>query len=389
MKSWVLDDKDGSLTSGSDQPSLTPKAASVLKALIEQTGNVVSKEEILNQVWQGLHVSPDLVREYIFEIRQAIGDKASEPLYIETVGRRGFRLIGPITLRNFHDTPKRPSKLPAVKYCQSKDGASIAHASSGDGYPLLFAGSWMTHLDMDWESPAYGDYIRHLSNRFQVIRYDQRGNGLSQWSDIDITFEGMVDDMEVIVDAYGFDQVAILGMSQGASVAIAYALRHPERISHLVLNGGYAQGRRQRRDPAAHEESKALVSLIRNSWGNENPLVRQAFTTLFMPDASQEQMQWFNEFQRICGPGENIAQFRELFDNMNVTEMLPKVQIPTLVLHSDRDSVAPISEGKLLASRIPGASFVQLNSPNHMLFEKEDDFPKMIECIEAFIRSDD
>ena len=389
MKSWVLDDKDGSLTSGSDQPSLTPKAASVLKALIEQTGNVVSKEEILNQVWQGLHVSPDLVREYIFEIRQAIGDKASEPLYIETVGRRGFRLIGPITLRIFHDTPKRPSKLPAVKYCQSKDGASIAHASSGDGYPLLFAGSWMTHLDMDWESPAYGDYIRHLSNRFQVIRYDQRGNGLSQWSDIDITFEGMVDDMEVIVDAYGFDQVAILGMSQGASVAIAYALRHPERISHLVLNGGYAQGRRQRRDPAAHEESKALVSLIRNSWGNENPLVRQAFTTLFMPDASQEQMQWFNEFQRICGPGENIAQFRELFDNMNVTEMLPMVKIPTLVLHSDRDSVAPISEGKLLASRIPGASFVQLNSPNHMLFEKEDDFPKMIECIEAFIRSDD
>ena len=389
MKSWVLDDKDGSLTSGSDQPSLTPKAASVLKALIEQTGNVVSKEEILNQVWQGLHVSPDLVREYIFEIRQAIGDKASEPLYIETVGRRGFRLIGPITLRSFLDTPKRPIKLPAVKYCQSKDGASIAHASSGDGYPLLFAGSWMTHLDMDWESPAYGDYIRHLSNRFQVIRYDQRGNGLSQWSDIDITFEGMVDDMEVIVDAYGFDQVAILGMSQGASVAIAYALRHPERISHLVLNGGYAQGRRQRRDPAAHEESKALVSLIRNSWGNENPLVRQAFTTLFMPDASQEQMQWFNEFQRICGPGENIAQFRELFDNMNVTEMLPMVKIPTLVLHSDRDSVAPISEGKLLASRIPGASFVQLNSPNHMLFEKEDDFPKMIECIEAFIRSDD
>lgn len=394
MQEWVLDTNDGSLETGAHQSTLTPKASQVLAYLIQHAGAVVSREDILNEVWQGIHVSPDLVREYIFEIRQALGDKASEPAYIETVGRRGFRLIGPITLLSQPDTehkqstqsPARPKQMPAVRFCQSKDGTSIAHASSGEGYPLLFAGSWMTHLDMDWESPAYGDYIRHLSDRFQVIRYDQRGNGLSQWTDLEISFEGMVDDMEVVVDTNGFDQVAILGMSQGASVAIAYGLRYPERVSHLVLNGGYARGRRQRGDPAAHEESEALVSLIRNSWGNENPLVRQAFTTLFMPDASQEQMHWFNEFQRICGPGENIAKFREVFDDMNVTDLLPKIQTPTLVLHSDRDSVAPISEGKLLASHISDALFVQLNSPNHMLFESEDDFAKMIQSIEAFVK---
>ena len=210
MKDWVLDHKDGSLTSGTEGVSLSPKATSVLKVLVEQAGGVLSKEDILNQVWEGLHVSPDLVREYIFEIRQALGDKASDPHYIETVGRRGFRLIGPISLRYEQAVPKRPAQLPAVKYCPSKDGTSIAHASSGNGKPLLFAGSWMTHLDMDWDSPAYGDYIRHLSDRFQVIRYDQRGNGLSQWDNLDISFEGMVDDMEVVVDTYGFDQVAIL-----------------------------------------------------------------------------------------------------------------------------------------------------------------------------------
>ena len=149
----------------------------------------------------------------------------------------------------------------------------------------------------------------------------------------------------------------------------------------------YARGRRQRGNEAEIEESEALVSLIRHNWGNENPAVRQTLTTLFMPEASQEQMQWFNGFQKLCGPGENIAQFRALFDDMNVSRLLPKVAVPTLVLHSNRDSVAPLSEGKLLASQIQGASFVQLNSPNHMLFEAERDFPKMIESIEKFVKA--
>lgn len=243
----------------------------------------------------------------------------------------------------------------------------------------------MTHLDLDWESPAYGDYIKHLSDRFQVIRYDQRGNGLSQKTNVDINFEHMVDDMEVIIDTYGYDKVAILGMSQGASVAIAYARRQPARVSHLVLNGGYARGRRQRGKTADHEESSALVSLIRHSWANENPAIRQVLTSLLMPGATQEQMQWFNEFQKLCGPAENIAQFRALFDDINVASILPEIRVPTLVLHSDGDSVAPLSEGLLLATQIKSASFVQLNSPNHMLFEYESDFYKMIESIEQFV----
>ena len=399
MEQWELNLEDGSLSTGDVLTSLSPKAAEVLQCLINGAGAILSRDQILRDVWKDLHISPDLVREYIFEIRKALGDNATQPKYVETVGRRGFRLIGPVSIR-LRNTPAksadgedhkvssgRPVKMPTVKFCQSKDGASIAHAVSGEGYPLLFAGSWMTHLDMDWESPAYGDYIKHLSDRFQVIRYDQRGNGLSQWSDLSISFDRMVDDMEVVIDTYNYEKVAILGMSQGASIAIAYALRQPDRVSHLVLNGGYARGRKQRGNDAEREESEALVNLIRHSWGNENPAIRQTLTTLFMPEASQEQMQWFNEFQKLCGPGKNIAQFRALFDDMNVSKLLPRVTIPTLVLHSDRDSVAPLSEGKFLASQIPGAAFVQLNSPNHMLFESEDGFPKMIANIEGFINS--
>ncbi len=391
MKQWVLDLEDGTVSSGPDQTKLTPKAAEVLACLIRNEGAVVSRNEILTDVWQGLHVSPDLVREYVFEIRKALGDSASQPKYIETVGRRGFRVIGPISIRQDR-TPQitagghQPVHLPVVRFCASQDGTSIAHAVSGQGYPLLFAGSWMTHLEMDWQSPAYGDYIRHLSERFQVIRYDQRGNGLSQWSEVELNFERLVDDMEAVVETYGHEKLAILGMSQGASVAIAYALRRPERVSHLVLNGGYARGRKQRGNEADQAESEALVSLIRHSWGNENPAIRQILTTLFMPEASQEQMQWFNDFQKLCGPAENIARFRALFDDMNVTRLLPQLTTPTLVLHSDRDSVAPLSEGKLLASQIKGSSFVQLNSPNHMLFESETDFLRMIENIDRFVK---
>ncbi|WP_170790515.1 alpha/beta fold hydrolase [Ruegeria lacuscaerulensis] len=392
MGQWVLNLNDGKLSSEQGNASLSPKATDILALLVAKPGVVLSREEILHAVWKDLHVSPDLVREYIFEIRKALGDKAKDSQYIETVGRRGFRLIGQISVQSGEDISSfhrrrnlQPDTLPTVKFCQSYDGTSIAHTASGEGYPLLISGSWMTHLEQDWQNPAYGDYIRHLSQNFSLIRYDQRGNGLSQWANVDISFDRMVDDMEVVVDAYGFEKVAILGLSQGASVSVAYALRHPSRISHLILSGGYPRGRRQRGNRMEFEESEALVQLIRTSWGNDNPAIRQILTTMFMPDATKEETQWFNEFQKLCGPAENIAQFRALFDDINVSGLLPQVTVPTLVIHSDRDAVAPLSEGKLLASKIPNALFVQLNSPNHLLFEAEPDFTRMIASIRDFV----
>ena len=272
-----------------------------------------------------------------------------------------------------------------VRYCASKDGTSIAHAVAGEGYPLLFAGSWMTHLEWDWENPSYGDYLTHLCKYFRVIRYDQRGNGLSDWDNVDISFEKMVDDMEAVIDQYDFDQVAILGMSQGASVAISYVTRHPDRVSHLVLNGAYARGRRKRGSPKDAAESESMVNFIRHGWASENPAFRQLMTSLFMPDATAEEAQHFNEFQKACAPGENMARFREIFDEMDVTALLPGISVPTLIVHSDEDAIAPISEGRLLASKIPGARFIKLESKNHMMFGNEPAFPKFIDSIVDFL----
>ena len=272
-----------------------------------------------------------------------------------------------------------------VRYVLSDDGASIAYADVGEGYPLVFAGCWMTHLEKDWESPGMRHYLTHLSKRFRLIRYDQRGNGMSDWDGVDLTFERMVDDLERVIDCYEFEKVAILGMSQAASVSIAYSLRHPDRVSHLILYGGYARGRRRRGNPEAAAESEALVTLIRQGWGADNPAFRQTMTTLFMPDANPEEAAWFNDFQKTCGPAENIARFREMFDDMDVSSLLDQVRIPTLVMHCSEDSISPISEGKFLASRISGAQFVLLKSKNHMIFENEPAFPKFVQRILDFV----
>lgn len=287
------------------------------------------------------------------------------------------------------DTAAKPgvprSTQAEIRYCSSKDGTSIAHTATGEGYPLLFAGSWMTHLEWDADNPSYGDYLSHLCQHYRVIRYDQRGNGMSDWENVDISFEKMVDDMEAVIDQYDFDRLAILGMSQGASVAISYLQRHPERVSHLILNGAYARGRRKRGSEKDAAESESLVTFIRHGWASENPAFRQLMTSLFMPDATPEEARRFNEFQKACAPGENMARFREVFDEMDVSGLLPGVSAPTLIVHSDEDAIAPISEGRLLASKIPGARFIKLESKNHMMFANEPAFPKLIESIVDFL----
>ena len=208
---------------------------------------------------------------------------------------------------------------------------------------------------------------------------------MSDWDDVEITFERMVDDLECVIDQCDYDQVAIFGASQAASVAVAYTVRHPDRVSHLILHGGYARGRCRRGKPEAVAESEALVTLIRQGWGADNPAFRQTITSLFMPDASREEAAWFNEFQKVCAPAENMARFREMFDAMDVSELLGQLRVPTLVLHCNEDAIAPLSEGKLLASRIPGAEFVMLKSKNHMIFENEPDFPKFVNSIRDFV----
>ena len=327
-------------------------------------------------------------------VRDAIG--SGSDLLFEDLGTQRLKniskpirafLVSPET----HGLPERQDELQLadqrnVRYCRSGDGVSIAHADVGTGYPLVFAGSWMTHLEKDWQSPMIRHFLTHLAKSFTLIRYDQRGSGMSDWDNVELTFEKMVDDLECVIDCYDYEKVAIFGASQAASVSIAYLMRRPEKVSHLILHGGYARGRRRRGIPDAAAESEALVTLIRQGWAAENPAFRQTITSLFMPDASPEEAAWFNDFQKTCAPAENMACFREMFDEMDVSDLLDDVKVPTLVIHCSDDSIAPLSEGKFLASRIAGAQFVMLKSKNHMIFENEPEFPRFIQSIRDFIK---
>jgi pimeloyl-ACP methyl ester carboxylesterase/DNA-binding CsgD family transcriptional regulator len=224
-----------------------------------------------------------------------------------------------------------------------------------------------------------------LSRDHTLVRYDERGCGLSDW-EVPLSFEAWVSDLETVVDALELERFPLLGISQGASIAITYAVRHPERVSKLIIHGGYARGRLQRADSAEQrKEAEMMIELAELGWGKENPAFRQFFTTQFIPDGTSEQHSWFNELERVSTSPHNAAQFFRVFNAIDVTELAPQVSCPALVLHADRDGRVPFDEGRLLASLIPGARFVPLKSRNHILLEHEPAWERWVEEVRAFL----
>jgi pimeloyl-ACP methyl ester carboxylesterase/DNA-binding CsgD family transcriptional regulator len=259
-----------------------------------------------------------------------------------------------------------------IRYVHSADGTQIAWAEAGSGPLLIKASNWLTHLEYEWESPVWRHWIRFFAEHFRFIRYDERGCGMSDWNMGALAFERSVEDLESVMTAAGpHEPFALLGISQGASASIAYAVRHPERVSHLVLYGGYARGWARRGDARGEREYSAIVELARVSWGKDNPAFRQVFTSRFVPGATSEQMDWFNELCRRTTSPENAGDLLEMRSGIDVVPLLGQIRAPTLVVHAGGDSVAPVTEGRFLAAGIPGAQFIELESANHILLEGE------------------
>lgn len=277
-----------------------------------------------------------------------------------------------------------------IRFCTTADGVRLAYATTGAGPPLVKAANWLNHLDFDWGSPVWNHILLGLSAGRTFVRYDTRGCGLSDWAVAALSFDAWVADLETVVDAAGLERFPLLGISQGAAVAIAYAVRHPERVSHLVLHGGFARGRLKRDPtPAQREEAEMLVKLAELGWGKENPAFRQFFTTQFIPGGTPEQHTWFNELERVSTSPENAARYMRVINEIDVTQLAPQVACPTLVTHATKDARAPFDEGRLIASLIPGARFFPMESRNHVPLEAEPVWPKWGDEVMAFIRADD
>jgi pimeloyl-ACP methyl ester carboxylesterase/DNA-binding CsgD family transcriptional regulator len=277
-----------------------------------------------------------------------------------------------------------------VRFCTSSDGVRLAYAALGSGPPLVKAPNWLSHLEYEWQSPIWRHWVEELSRRHTYIRYDARGCGLSDREPADISFESGVRDLEAVVDATKLERFPLLGMSGGGPIAIAYAVRHPERVSHLVLYGAYARGRLLRGGgQAAIDEATLMCKLIELGWGTRNRAFRQVFATQFLPDASPQMIDAFDELQRQSSSARDALRIMEVSIAVDVTEMARAIACPTLILHATEDGRIPFEEGRVLASLIPAARFVPLESRNHILLESEPAWRRFLEEIEAFLPSAD
>jgi len=273
-----------------------------------------------------------------------------------------------------------------IRFCQTRDGANIAYATVGQGPPLVKVANWLGHLEFEWQSPVWRHWLESLSRHHRLIRYDERGCGLSDWDVDEFSLEAWVDDLEAVVSTAGLDRFPLLGISRGGPIAITYAVRHPDKVSHLILCGSYVRGWQNRElSPAKRQELEMLYDLIRLGWGQSNPAFRQVFTTLFMPEATPEQMQWFNDLQRVSTSPENAVKMRQASGRLDVTGLAPQLQVPTLIFHGRGDAVVPFAEGRLLATLIPGARFIPLDSINHILREDEPAWSHFLREVYAFL----
>lgn len=278
-----------------------------------------------------------------------------------------------------------------VRYVTASDGTRLAWAESGAGPVVVKAANWLTHLEYEWESPVWKHWIQFFSEHSRFVRYDERGCGMSDWRpDGALTLNQWAADLELIIDAARpAGPVILLGISQGAATCIHYAIRHPERVAGLILYGGYGHGALRRGVSGAESAHRAMIDLARVAWGSDNPTFRQVFTSRFIPGGSYEQLQWFNDLCLKTTSGEVFASLLEARAAVDITESLSEVSTPTLVLHARNDEVVPVSEGRLLASGIPGAEFVELDSRNHILLEPEPAWQRFREAVLAFLQQGD
>lgn len=374
---------------------IEPQVFDVLRYLIDHRDRVVPKTELLDNIWGDRFVSESALTSRVKAARRAVGDDGQHQRIIRTAFGRGYQFVASLSPASALGDGDEPSAADAgraapfaqqIRFCTTPGGHRLAYATSGSGPPLVRAANWMTHLDHDAESPVWRHWLDGLGNGRTLIRYDERGCGLSDWEVGPFDFEDWVLDLETVVDAVGADRFPLIGISQGAAVAVAFAARHPHRVSRLILVGGYARGRLVRaRTPEALAAAALDLELARVGWGRDDPSFRQVFAAQFLPDASRHEWDRFDDLQRQTTSAENAVRFLETFAGIDITALAPAVRCPTLVVHSRDDHRVPLAQGRELATLIPGSQLVALASANHLLTATEPAWPRFLSELDEFL----
>ena len=370
FQSWLTAERDDARAAHLD----------VLRQLAtDPRGTPIAKEKWA-RLWRAAHPTGDAAREPPPPAAPAADPRSTDP------GRGSGKRPASVTARARSKAPRaRALRAQRIGFCQARDGAKIACATVGSGPPLLKAANWLNHLEFDWASPIWGRSFATIAGYRTFIRYDERGCGLSDWDVADLSFDAFVDDLEAVATALGLDRFPLLGISQGCAVSIEYAVRHPERVTGLVLVSGYAAGWRLLASPEEQARREAVMKLTEVGWGTDNPAYRHIFSQTFMPDASAEDLAWFDEFQRLTTSPGNAARFQEAFGHIDVRDRLALVKAPTLVVHSVHDQRIPLDQGRSVAAGIPGARFIPLESRNHILVDHEPAWRVCVEAVAQFL----
>jgi pimeloyl-ACP methyl ester carboxylesterase len=391
----VLDTDRFLLERGGQSLHVQPQVFDVLSHLVRNRERVVPKTELLDSVWGDRFVSESTLTSRIKAARRVVGDDGAAQSVIQTVHGRGYRWVADVEVdpgaEGAAAPPPDPRRLEQrIRIARAPDGVRVAYATVGEGPPFVRAAHWITHLDYEWESPVWRHWMEGLSRGRMLVRYDERGCGLSDHDPEEISFEAFVRDLETVVDELGLERFPLMGLSQGGAVAVEYAVRHPERVSHLILVGAFATGRLARANTEdARREAEMQAEFIRLGWGRDDPSFRLYFCSTFMPDAPPQLWSDFAALMRRTTSAENALRLNNVSVNIDVREAARRVTVPTLILHGRNEVRIPFSQGLELASLIPGSRLVPLDTRNHLLLPDEPAWEHLLREIDAFLAEDE
>jgi class 3 adenylate cyclase/pimeloyl-ACP methyl ester carboxylesterase len=291
---------------------------------------------------------------------------------------------------DFIESAARPRRITLmrdqeIRFCSTKDKVRLAWTVNGDGPVVVKAPNWIGHLELDWRNPAIAPLLTSVAAKYRLVRFDQRGNGLSDWNVKEISFERFVDDLERIFDAAQVERAPIVALSQGGAIAAAFAARRPERVSAIVMIGAFPLGRNKRRSKRELEQARALRAMMAAGWDDEFPSLRDLLANVIVPTSSEEERRSYAEdMRRIISPG-NVARTREAIDNIDITDMLRDVTAPCLVLHCRGDRMQPVEQGRAIAAGLPNARFIAYDSVNHLPPESDPVWPLIERELQTFL----
>lgn len=364
---------------------LRPQSSDVLRLLVTNEGRAVSKQEIVDAVWSGEAVSDDSVYQCISEIRRAIGPGGS--ISIRTVSRRGYLVEVQEAARSaIAARPFTVENAEPIGEVRSRDGTRLAWSASGHGLPVLKTPSWINHLGLERRNRLYGPFYSALGRTARIVRYDQRGTGMSSWHVPQLSLESMHEDILAVTEAAGLERFFLLGLSQGVAFAVSFAARYPDRVLGIVGRGSYALGDLAGGNEQNRQTHEGFIRMAELGWESDDPTFRRHFTSRLIPEAPPEMASDIDEVQRASVPRDNLRAFLEFDARLDVSDDLARVRCPVLLIHARDDRMVPLADGRYLAERLPCCRFMVVEGESHVAVPGTEDFDTTVAEIESFLR---